>query len=488
MASTKLKIAALSVGKAANMSISILTMVIMTRLLDKNDVAAYRQTFLAYAVVAPILQLGVSNALYYFLPVEKIRIRGRVVDSLTILGCMGLAFGVFILLGGNHYLASIYDNPQVATLLLWLIPYAIMTVPGSQFETVLVARDKAVLASVLGMCRQVVIGITTIMPLILWKSVEAPLIGNVVASVTMSAAAIVLMIRATPKQSARPSMSSIKEILILSVPLAVSSMAGVLGMQADKIIVSVYTSPAEFAVYVLGAMEIPIIGILTGSITAVLLVEMRKSIVQNNPRDAHKLFKNGGEKSGFLILPVMTFLMINADLFMETLYTSEYLKSADPFRVYLLLLPLRTVVFGSFFIALGKKWFMVWRDMAELVLNIALSIYFVKLYGAIAAAYVTVGLTLGYHAVINIGYLSYLLKIKFTELLPYRSYAYMTMASLAVVLAVRFAAELLLPPLPKSAQFAIQLVIWGVWMMYWLNGRIYDFKALVSTAKGYLRR
>jgi len=456
VASTKLKIAALSIGKAANISISILTMVIMTRLLDKNDVAAYRQTFLAYAVVAPFLQIGVSSALYYFLPVEKIRIRGRVLDSLTILG--------------------------------WLVPYAILTVPGSQFETVLVARDKAVMASVLGMCRQVVVGITTILPLILWKSVEAPLIGNVVASTSMAIAAIVLMIRATPNDSSSPSLSSMKEMLILSVPLALSTMAAVLSMQADKVIVSIYTSPAEFAVYVLGAMELPIIGILTGSITAVLLVEMRKAINNNNQLEAHRLFKLGGEKSGFLILPVMTFLMVNADLFMVTLYTSEYLESADPFRLYLLLLPLRTVLFGSFFIALGKKWFMVWRDIGGLVLNIVLSIYFVKLYGAISAAYVTVGMVLFYHAIINIVYLSKLLKIRYTELLPYRSYFNGIVISLCVVAIVRAFSELILPPVSVPILFAIQFVLWSAWMAYWLNGRIYNYKSVVAIVKAKLNR
>ena len=68
--------------------------------------------------VAPLLQLGVTQGIYYFLPKETERIRGRVVDALVVLAIMGLLFGVVIGVGGNHYLAGEFSNPQVAELLL----------------------------------------------------------------------------------------------------------------------------------------------------------------------------------------------------------------------------------------------------------------------------------------------------------------------------------------------------------------------------------
>ena len=96
------KVLALSVSKGIARFIGLLTMMAMARVLTKEDLAAYRQTLLAYAIAAPILELGIGQGLYYFLPAEKIRIRGRVLDAVTVLGAMGTLFArVWISLGAG---------------------------------------------------------------------------------------------------------------------------------------------------------------------------------------------------------------------------------------------------------------------------------------------------------------------------------------------------------------------------------------------------
>ena len=57
-------------GSASGRLIGIITTMIMARVLAKEDLAAYRQAFLAYETVTPLLALGVSQGMYYFLPAE----------------------------------------------------------------------------------------------------------------------------------------------------------------------------------------------------------------------------------------------------------------------------------------------------------------------------------------------------------------------------------------------------------------------------------
>ena len=401
----------------------MLAMMVMARELTKTDLAAYRQTFLAYSMVIPILGLGVGQAMYYFLPAEKERMRGRVMDGVAALGAMGLAFALFVALGGNELLATRVKNPQVARLLLWLIPYAIVSVPASATESVLVARDKALMASVYGVIRQLFVGVSTIIPLMFWSTAEAPLIGNVVASILMGFAGISLMFRSVSGGSAWPKLSGIQELLFFAVPLALGSMISTISKQLDQVIVSVLRPPAEFAEYSLGAMELPLVGIITGALTSVMLADMRKSIVAGDKEKALRLFHTVGEKSSLIMLPVMVFLLLTADTVIQYLYTTGYADSAYPFRIYLTLLPIRTVVFGSLLLAMGLNKFVLYRCIAGLVFNLILSAILVWQIGPIGAAFATVATMYFCEVPACIIMLAHKLEKSWLDIMPYRAMA-----------------------------------------------------------------
>ena len=107
----KQKVIALSLGQGIGSAITIGTLILMARVLSREELATYQQALLTYAFVAPILQLGLSQGIQYFLPTEKLRIRGRVYDLITLLAGTGAVFSVFILCSGNQLIARHFSNP-----------------------------------------------------------------------------------------------------------------------------------------------------------------------------------------------------------------------------------------------------------------------------------------------------------------------------------------------------------------------------------------
>ena len=67
------KVFVLSLGQTLTTIAGIISGMVAARLLTKHDYATLRQTMLAYNFAAPILMLGLPNALYYFLPREHER-------------------------------------------------------------------------------------------------------------------------------------------------------------------------------------------------------------------------------------------------------------------------------------------------------------------------------------------------------------------------------------------------------------------------------
>jgi O-antigen/teichoic acid export membrane protein len=205
------------------------------------------------------------------------------IDNLTLLVILACIFSLFLALGGNELLAMRFDNPDLAQTLRWMIPYPLFV------------------------------------PVALW-----------------------LAFSSVPGKWTLPDPGTMKQMLKFSVPLGLATMFGTMSLQLDKVIVSALTSPEEFAVYSNGAVEIPLIGIITGAVTVVVLADMRKSVADGNFQEAIRLFRLTAEKTSYILFPAMVFLFISADSFIQTLFSDKYADSVIPFRWYLLLLPVRT--------------------------------------------------------------------------------------------------------------------------------------------------
>ena len=477
MSERKLKVIALSVGQGLAKVVGLVVVMLMARFLLKEDLAAYRQAFLAYLAVGPILGLGIGQGMYYFLPAETERLSGRVADGVAALGIMGILFAVFIGLGGNEILAQRFSNPKVSRLLLWMIPYAIVTIPASVAESVMVARERVLLASVFGVARQLVIGIATLIPLFFWQTADAPMIGNVVASVLMGLAGIGLMFRSAAGGSIWPSLSGIKELLLFTVPLAAGGMVATLSARLDQLIVSALRSPDEFAVYSLGAMEIPLIGMVTGAITSVALADMRKSVVQGDRDEALRLFRTIGSKTSLVLLPMMVFFLITATTVIEYLYTTEFTDSAIPFRFYLLLLPVRTVVFGSLLVSLGLNQFLFYASAVGLLLNGLLSWIMVSNFGpwgAVAATVLTIYL---WNLPICLYKLAKELNRRWFDILPFGDMGRILLDLVPVTL---LSLTLLFLVQNVHLQFGLILATFAGFLLWYWNGRLYSFDQLMS--------
>lgn len=389
LASKKFKVIALSIGQGLSSVIIILVGMVMARVLSKGDVAAYQQTFLAYQTIAPFLALGIGHGIYYFVPIEKLRIRGIVVESIMVLGVMGLLFAVFILLGGNNLLAQRFDNPKVADLLIWMIPYALFMVPASHHAAVLVARDKAGLSAAWSILVHLTIGLVTIFLLLIYQNVQIAFLGNVIISILTALCSIILMVKSTPADDGKPSLTTAYRLVAYSFPLGLASMIGLLALSMDRILVSLMLEPEVYAVYAFGAKEIPLISIFLSSIAAVLVVQMRKEVAAGNHNEAASLFKRCSQITMPILFPIGAFFMVNSEEIIQILYTSSYREAAIPFSIYAGTVLIRTCYFGPLLAAYGQNWFILWSTSAVLLVNILGSYFAIQNFGAPGAAWAT---------------------------------------------------------------------------------------------------
>lgn len=413
------KVFALSLGQTLSTFVTVAIAVVMSRILTHAELATYRQTILAYQVALPLLSLGLTNSLYYFLPTEKLRPRGLVLDALIIMFAMGLIYAIIIALGGNHILSKRFDNPSIVFTLAYIAPLPIIMLPATLLSTVMIVQNRVYLLSTYNVASHLIIGISILGACVLWRTPESMVLTKVGVSLMVGAAAIYLMLKSIPTGSWQISPGNMKRLVYFGTPLAFASMLGSISVQLDKIIVSAMCTPEDFAIYSNGAFELPLVGIITGSVASVILPDLRRMVATGDESAALALFQRVAEKSILLIVPAMVFLFVSAEPFILTMFSAKYYDSIFPFRLYLLILPMRIVFFGPFLMALGMKRTILYRSAVGLAVNFVLSIILVKYMGFIGAIKATIFSLYFVEGAWCIISLSRSLKCKWWEIYPF---------------------------------------------------------------------
>ena len=367
-----------------------MSLAILARVLTIDHYATYRQTLLAYVFISPLLILGLPEVLYYFLPIEKDRARGVLRENLLLLGIMGVVFSLFLFCGGNRLLAWRFGNPALARTLLIFAPYSLFMLPAVALDSCMLARDKVAQVAIFNVLSRVVLLVIVIAAALIWRTSTATMIAVVISAAVTLAPAVALMYSATKGTRSEISWAGAKAQLKLSVPLALAGMVAMLSEHIDKVIVSSMCNLREVAVYMNGAIELPLINVVTASAMCVVLPDLTTCFKDGRLNDLLVLWRRTAEKCLVILAPAMAFVLVLAPELMTVLFSSKYTESAYPLRIYSLMLPLRATQLATLFIATGRSGFVTVAATIGLIINVVLSILFVSWMGPAGAAWATV--------------------------------------------------------------------------------------------------
>lgn len=384
------KVLILSSGEALIALVALISMAVLTRVFDKLAYGTYRQTLLAYYFAVPFVTLGLDRALYYFLPGEEKRPRALLVENLLLLTAAGGVLSLFLLLGGDQLLARRFNNPGLAPLLRLMIPYPLLMLPASALSACLMARNRTEQVAGFNVASRLVMLCMILLPVLLWPTPRAAILGTVAGSVLTTAVALWFMFQACPSGPWRPTWGGMRAQLDFGIPLGLGTLVGAMSQNLDQMMVSLRCRPDVFAVYSVGAFEIPLIGIITGSITSVVMVDYTRLHREGRSEEMLALMHQAMRKSAMLLLPMMVLLLCVAPDLMCFAFGERYAGSAVPFRVFLLLLPVRTFTFWAVLQSTGQNRSILISSILTLACNVALGWWAIGWLGPVGASWASV--------------------------------------------------------------------------------------------------
>ncbi len=183
-------------------------------------------------------------------------------------------------------------------------------------------------------------------------------------------------------------------------------------------VASLFTAEV-FAVYVNGAMQLPLVPIILGSVTAVLLADMARWFREGERDKAVQLWGKAAVHCACILIPVMVCCLILSREIMVIIYGARYADSALPFSIYLLAVPLRIVSWDAMLMAADKTPIIMWRSGIGLLLNLVLSLALMKVWGFTGAAWATVIVLYVIHLGVSLPQIARIYGKSLVDLLPW---------------------------------------------------------------------
>jgi O-antigen/teichoic acid export membrane protein len=387
---------ALASGSFAAQVVGVVLLMVLTRLVAKDQLGGYQQLQLIYGILSPLLIAGIPAALLYFIPrsEDPEHARAWIGQAYVLLGGIGAIVSIGIAVG-RHPLATALGNPALSDALLVYSPQPFFAFLGGAMGTALVAIGRAGVAASIGALSGVFALIGVVGAAIIEPDTTHMTAGLVGATVLYAVMATLVVHRIAGIAVRRADLApGVRKLLAYGIPLAVTGLAGKLAWQFDRIVVSREFTTAQFAVYTIGAVELPLTAIIQQSVNAVLVPALARHYADGDIAGMAALWHRAIRRSSLILLPAFVFFMLTAEQTIRVLFGASYQGSADVFRIYLLLVPVRVATYGIISQAIGRTGINLSGSVVLLVANAVLVIALVGPLGLIGPALGTVLATL----------------------------------------------------------------------------------------------
>ncbi len=447
------KVGIVSVSKIVAALTLVAANAVLARLLEPRAYGTFQQAWLVITVGTTLLLSGIPLSVYYFVPRERPEGRKAFLRFvLAVLAGLGVAGAALLALAAGP-IARSFHNEALRPALLVLAVYLAAVLPASPLESFLIAEDRhRRLAKITVAVSLLFLAATLLPPLagadFLWICAGLGAYGVARTALLLAAAAAPYRGMAASLTPGLPRL-----FLLYSIPLGANEALRIASGWLDKTLVSARFDPEAFAIYANGAMEIPLVSILLASVTSVLMPEFSRLRHEGDREPILALWRRAIVRTGLLLLPVFAISFVLAREIMIALFSDRYAESAGPFRVYLLLIPLRAAAYTPILLALGRSRTVLLGALGDLLLSLALALLLMPRIGILGPAVASVVATYA-QALYFLGVTGRALGVPMRALFPWRDLGRVLLAALVPAAAV---APILLAPLSPIARLAAGL-------------------------------
>ena len=414
-----------SIGLAASFAIGI----VLARLFEPAVFGTYKQFFLVYATLYGVLQLGMAESLYYFVPRQSEHTGPYVANAMAMLTAAGLlgTAGLYVARGP----IGAWLTPELADYVVPLGLFLTFTLASTVLEIVMVSRHHHLTAAVTYATSDVVRTLLFVIPALTFATLRAVFIGATVFAAVRLIATVVTMAREFGRDF-RIDASLLRQQLGYALPFALAVGIEVVLINYHQYVVAGRFDAATYAMYAVGCLQIPLFDLICTSTVNVLMVRMANA---ERGRAALALWHDTVTRMAFLLVPLTVFLLISAHSLMVGLFTETYVASVPIFMVWVLTMLPGVLAVDAVLRVYAQTRFLLVMNLVRFAVVAGLIGWFLNVFGLLGAVGVT-ALAMAVVKVLGVVRIAQLMGVGAREALPWGRLVRITVVSIVSALPV----------------------------------------------------
>ncbi len=409
----------LTLGRVVTYAVMFIVPLVNVRTLSMEEYGYYRQFWLLFETLTPMAILGFSRSLLYYLPRVETREEKSAYITQTVLY---LALGSVVAMGVYAVMAIWFGEGLGATAraFFWrLCIFTLFMVVTDYLEVLFVAQRRPVAQSAYHVAAWGLQAIVVMAVSYLTHDVSAIIWAVTIFGLARFAFGIIYT-NANYGLSLRVvSRASLREQASFAVPVGLAGIGVILITQTDKFLINRFMGREAFAIYSVGAFQVPLANIIQSSISNVTFPMMAKYQKAGQYAELIGLWQRSLMKAVVLFFPIFVFLEVTARPFITILFTEQYADATPVFMIYLLLFLRGSIEAGAIIQVFNRTVFSVVAFFVGFVVDVILGILLYQTMGRLGVPLAAL-LTLTTLSVASLWYSAKLLGTSLLELVPAR--------------------------------------------------------------------
>ena len=379
----------LMLAKTLAFVFSLALPLLLVRRLNQVEFGVYKQLFLIVGTALVVLPLGFSMNAYYFLPRERNR-QPEIVLNIMLYNLVigGLAYIAFQL--WPELLDIIFRQPGLTgyaplvgmVMLLWIV--------ASPLEILPIANGEMKFASAMIVGVQLTRTSIYLAAVLAFGSVRALVWAAVAQGVLQTAVLLWYVSSRFYGFWRRFDGGLLRRQLSYAVPLGFAGLLFAAQTDLHNYFVSNRLGAAVYAIYAVGTVQLPLIGLLGEAASAVVIPRMSLLEQAGDTREIIRLLARTMRKLSAVYFPIYAVLMVTAPEFISLLFTRQYLESVPVFRINLTMLLMAVFLFDPLYRAYVDQRFFLIRLRVVMTGALAVGLWFGTARFGLAGAISTV--------------------------------------------------------------------------------------------------
>lgn len=350
---------------------------VFSKQLSVYEFGLWKEMFFYLNLGIPLLSFGIAEGFKYFIAKEESEGLKYLKGVYSLLFSLGALILISVtILNFFHFMHWINLGPYYLVSFLFPLPY-IAFISNKVMRYSLINQDRATHMSKLSIIGFVVslmvvggvyLGINQGLMTVLFWCVLTYSVVFIIFTVSY------LFAQKEKFSIFNPDLVTWRDITKYGFPLYLASFIGVITLQLDKLIVSIFETTEVFAVFAVGAFEIPLFAMLSGAFSQQIFPKMVGYINDGEESKAKDLWLNTTKKISFLTYPIILLAMIFAEEILFFVYNDSYSDSVFLFKTYLLVALFRNNSYGMLVTVKAQNRFVVKVSIIMLILNLFISI------------------------------------------------------------------------------------------------------------------